>query len=636
MVEESTVFGTQGKQKYGLRSSIAYNMRAAGEWDKKLLYYQGLMIIPNVAAAFLGTLLPAEVVRGLEEGWSLERLAGWTCLLAVIMWLCHAAGQGMETYLMSAGETLGWYYAKKCIHKMMDMDYDVMERNQKLTGNTWKAIKNEDNFCYSVTSVPGALQGVIGVVLYGVFIARANIWLLPLLLVSQLVSGYLLKLVRKKHGSYHARLSRYAKRADYVTRQSMESSAGKDIRIYQMAEWFVKKNKDALREMDRIFRVIHNWYFFSGTAGSLMSFGVSACSYILLLYQAADGTISISQFVLLIGLINGFTANFDQLSRRIMELNPFCTAIGYIREFLEIPDRWKRTGGIGRDRLEEMKKAGVQVELRNVSYTYEGSKTPVISGLNLVIRPGEKLALLGLNGAGKTTLVKLICGFYWPTEGEILINGIPMGDFTWEEYFSLISVLFQDSTMLPFTLDENLTGKRSGEADQKRLEAALGLAGFYDTYDSLDKKGKTLLVREVNEGAQDFSGGEKQKLMFTRALYKQAPLLILDEPTAALDPIAENELYQNLGEAVRGRTSIYISHRLSSTRFCDRILLLEHGRVIEEGTHETLMAGNTRYAQLFELQSRYYREEEERRRMDEMMGDAYAESAEKKKVVFDE
>ncbi|MDE6219295.1 MAG: ABC transporter ATP-binding protein/permease, partial [Lachnospiraceae bacterium] len=224
---------------------------------------------------------------------------------------------------------------------------------------------------------------------------------------------------------------------------------------------------------------------------------------------------------------------------------------------------------------------------------------------------------------------------YHPTEGEILLNDIPIEQFNRDEYYSLVSVLFQDATMLALSLDENLTGQNPEEIDRKQLEQALRLSNFASVYEKLADKGGTPLVREINKTATDFSGGEKQRMLFARTLYQDTPLVILDEPTAALDPIAENELYLNYGKSMENRTSVYISHRLSSTRFCDRILLLEHGEIIEEGTHESLLAGRTRYAELFEVQSQYYKEESERKRKSELMDDAYESNVEKR-GVFDE
>ncbi len=259
------------------------------------------------------------------------------------------------------------------------------------------------------------------------------------------------------------------------------------------------------------------------------------------------------------------------------------------------------------------------MELKNVSFTYEGADKPVISNMNLKINAGEKLALIGLNGAGKTTLVKLICGFYAPTKGEILLNGIPIEDFSREQYYSLISVLFQDYTILPVAIDENIASCGKEQISKDRLYETLQQSGFKERYDRLTKGGDSLLAKDVNRDAVDFSGGEKQRLLFARALYKDAPLLILDEPTASLDPIAENEIYMKYGEVTKGKTSVYISHRLSSTRFCDRIVLLEDGNIVESGTHDTLMKHNGKYAQLYELQSQYYKDEADKKRRESYM-----------------
>ena len=241
--------------------------------------------------------------------------------------------------------------------------------------------------------------------------------------------------------------------------------------------------------------------------------------------------------------------------------------------------------------------------------------------MNLTITAGEKLAIIGLNGAGKTTLVKLICGFYTPSEGEILFNGVNIECFERRQYYSLVSVLFQDYVLLPITVRENISSLPADRTDENRMLGAMERADFLERYEKLPNKGDSLLGREINENAVDFSGGEKQKLLLSRALYKEAPLLILDEPTAALDPISENEIYMKYGEATKGRTSIYISHRLSSTRFCDRIILLEDGQIVESGTHDSLMAENGKYANLYELQSQYYKDEEKEKQRRRDMGE---------------
>lgn len=621
MIEENRVFGVQKKQKYGMFSNACYHLRAEWEADKGLVLGQCGMILPTVAGAFLGALLPSEAVRGLEEGWPMGRLILWLTLLAGILWICHVTGQALGYAVELKGNVSFFYYKKKVYRKIMYMDYDVMEQGQSVSGNVWKALRSGDDFQSAAKEFLSVAIGLIGMVFYGIFIISRNWVLLVLMSVIIFLKSRLSVLARRKHREEHGALSRYAKEAAYISRQSRESRAGKDIRIYGMGDLFLEKYGSALKGMDRIFKKIHNWYLGTGIAITFGTFVLNSAAYLYLTYLVAKGEMSASAFVLYIGLVAGFSDYFGMVNRSLMNLNPFCVSVSYIREFLEVKDKWPWRAKMGQGQLARLKAQGVKVEFRDVSYTYAGKENPALSHINLTIHAGEKLALLGLNGAGKTTLVKLLCGFYEPTEGMVLLNDIPVRNYNREEYYSLIAVLFQDATLLPFSLDENLTGGRSGETDRKWLESALALSGFREKYYALPKQGGTRLVKEVNPDALDFSGGERQKMLFARALYKDAPLLILDEPTAALDPIAENELYRNFGEAAKGRTTVYISHRLSSTRFCDRIVLLEHGRIVEEGTHASLMESDTRYARLYELQSQYYRDEKTREKRAADMGD---------------
>lgn len=634
MIEFQHVFGSRKKRKYGLFSNLIYILHQSWQCDKRLFFYQLLPVLPAVTAAYLGTLIPAELVRSLQERWGIDRIVIYICLLTLVMLLCNLAVTGMSAYEYTNSYLLTLFFSRKCARKVMGLDYDLLEspEEQKLTGNVWQTLRNSYSTVVALTSLPECGTAVLGVAFYGILIGQKSLILLFALLTSVSVSMKLLSVARKKHGEYHASLSRHSREAAYISRQAVESSAGKDIRIYRMVDWFLKKYDEALDHMNDIYVSIHNWYFLRSLSDALIGFIVDFFAWGYLIYLLTQGRLSTSEFVLYLGLVSGFSAYLERLIRGAMNLAPMSVSMSYIREFLELENHWGREG----QGCPLAAETPLTVELKDVSYTYPGSETPTLSHINMTLKPGEKIALLGLNGAGKTTLVKLICGFYQPTEGQILVNGKPLTDYVREDYYKNISVLFQDTTLLPVTLEENLTGQQKQEIDRQRLEWALTMSGALEKYNSLPRKGETLLVREVNEDSLDFSGGEKQKLLFARALYKKARLLILDEPTAALDPLAENELYQSFSQAAEGRSSVYISHRLSSTRFCDRIVLLEHGRIVEEGTHESLMNGETRYAQLFELQSKYYREQEELARRSRIMGDEYVEEQGRKEGIFHE
>ena len=638
MIYMERVFNERKRRKYGLISNYIYNMKAAKEWDKKLFWGQIAVFIPTIASSLLGAWLPSRLVFDLTSQISLFKLILEIALISFALWVCNASANVITEYCSFKGHFIQTYYAKKYVRKVMDVDYDYLEDEayQKIYGNAWRVAKFGQGVSAAMMSLSSFISSLAGVLIYGFILAQRSVILLLTLSASLSISLYLLSFARKKHAFYYEKLQLSARKEGYITTNATNSAAGKDIRLYNLMDWFLAKYDASLKEMGSIYGTIHNWYLFRNVSHAFLQLLMDGAAFGLLVVMLTKGVITAAQFVFYIGITSGFSLYFENMLRTIMNFNNTSASISYMREFLETEDTWKREDGFGADKLAAYQKKAVKVELRNVSFTYPGKKEPALKNINVVISPGEKVALIGLNGAGKTTLVKLICGFYHPTEGEILINDIPASAYTRDEYYSLISVLFQDSTFLARTLDENLTGQNAEDIDRTRLSQALKLSGFQSVYDALPEKGNTLLVREVNEGSTDFSGGEKQKMLFARALYQNAPLVILDEPTAALDPIAENELYLNYGKSMEHKTSLYISHRLSSTRFCDRILLLEHGEIIEEGTHESLLAKKSRYAELFEVQSQYYKDEDERKRKSELMGDTYQAKSGAERGVFDE
>ena len=622
----SEVFGN-GKGKYGIWNNTSYCLREMWSWNKTFFFCCVLGFIPAVAAAFLKTYLPARVVADLEAGTMLGMLLLTLGVLSLAAWICNVTDGMIQEYKDALIWSLIGHFQKKYIHKVMDIDYDRLEsqNRQQVLGNVadsvgkGKGLSEIKYFTYFI-------EYFVLVLLYGTLLSFVNPLLTLAVLFTVFVDLRILAFARKKHGQYYEELSLQSRRMNYINAQSQSGAAGKDIRIYKLLDWFLKKYDESLLAMNETHGKIMVWYTGRLLVGALLAFLRNMFVYAYLLWQLIQRQISTADFVFYVGLVNSLTGNFEMILRLLMSLNSTSLAISYIRELLDWKDDWKRGEGIGEKALQELLTKPVKLELRDLSFTYPGSEKPTLSHIDLTVKPGEKLALLGLNGAGKTTLVKLICGFYHPTEGQILINDIPQERFSREEYEHVVSVLFQDCTFLPVSLDENLTGEEKEETDREWLDQSLDFSGFRERYERLPDKGETMLIKEVNEGAMDFSGGEKQKILFARAMYKKAPLLILDEPTAALDPIAENQLYMNYKDAAKGATSIYISHRLSSTRFCNRIVLLEGGSLVEEGSHEELMRGDTRYAELFYMQSKYYQEELKREAAMQKQAAAFGET----------
>lgn len=603
---------------YGVPGNLCFYLKETWHYNRLLLAAMLLGPVPALLAGYLGTLLPALLVRGLSSQLTLGALLGLLLMASAGFLVCKMLAAMFFAYRMEAGKFYAHYVTGRFLRKMKDVDYELLELAdyQDIYSNAWSSAHDGMGFYNGIKMIPEFLEGLLGVIVFGWILGSRNLVILLLVFLCIGVDLYLLSVARKVHRKYYGKISRYAKGEEYITNAAMDTAAGKDIRIYRMLDFLLKKYDENLGEIGARYGKIHNWYLFRNLSGAVLGFARDLAAYLFLIYELVQGHIPAADFVFLLGVIDSLALYFERFLRVIMVWNSLDASVGYFRQFLETKSAYRTDAVISEEQISQMKREGIEIELDDVSYTYEGAKKPVISHFHLKIRQGERLALIGLNGAGKTTLVKLICGLYAPDEGRILVNGIDRGQFTREQYAALFSVMFQDAYFLPLTLDENLTSGE--EMDRKRLDMALKRAGFYEKYESLPGKGSAKLIKKLEETAVDFSGGEKQKLIFARAIYRDSAFVILDEPTAALDPIAEHELYCNFGDAVGARTVLYISHRLSSTRFCDRILLLEDGSVIEEGVHEELLARGGRYAALYEMQRQYYKEESERQSRERM------------------
>ena len=451
-----------------------------------------------------------------------------------------------------------------------------------------------------------ALTGGLGIFTYAAILFQVG-WWIALLAAGCAVISFLVRdrIMRQRHVDT-SEWVKYASKPYYLNDKSGDYHYGKDIRIFSMGNWF--------REIfDIHIRLCEDWQlrhekplWKADLLDSILTLCREGIAYAYLIDLVLHGQILASDFVLYFAALAGFSTWVLDAANQLSMLSRYSNQICDFRAMLEKPDVFRH--GSGETAQTHMNRP-VEITLQDVSYRYPGAEVDAISHLNLTIHPGEKLAIVGLNGAGKTTLVKLICGLLDPTEGAVFCNGINVKDFDRQEYYRLFSVVFQDFYLPPLTIAEAISCDTLENTDFDRVSECLALADLTGKIDTLPQGVHSLLVRDVNEDAVELSGGETQRLILARALYKKSPMVILDEPTAALDPIAEHQMYQKYHEMTRERTSVYISHRLSSTRFCDRILYLENGAIAEAGSHAELLALHGKYYDLFSVQSQYYKEQ---------------------------
>ena len=336
-----------------------------------------------------------------------------------------------------------------------------------------------------------------------------------------------------------------------------------------------------------------------GNSNNLVSSIFTVCSYLLAAAKTVTGAVTVGAFTQYAGALNQFgNACFSIISCH-GKLRKICT---YMKEFLAFLDT-ENLHVKGTIPVEKRTDGEYEIVFEHVSFHYPGSEEMVLKDVNLKIHVRGKLAVVGRNGAGKTTFIKLLCRLYEPTEGRITLNGVDIRKYDEEEYRSLFGVVFQDFKLFAFPVWENIAA--GYERQEERLWEALRQADAEELVRNMANQLDTYLYRNLEDGVE-ISGGEAQKLALARALYKDAPVVILDEPTAALDPKAEASVYANFNRMVQGRTSIYISHRMSSCRFCDEIIVFREGRIAEQGSHEELLAAGGSYAEMWNAQAKYY------------------------------
>ena len=485
-----------------------------------------------------------------------------------------------------------------------DFENNEKQDYKKISGYAWRD-SNSGNCALEFiwTDLSDAFIHLLGIATYASLLAFINPIVFVVVIVVSILSYFTTLWQNKYYEKNKHKWEKESRKAGYLGGLSENLQVAKDIKLYGLEEWLNKMMSDYRAHIimwNKRCRLRGLW---ASILAGLMTLIQNGVAYAVLIGMFLAGNLSAGDFVFYFGIVGSVAGFLHGVVGDVAKLKKRADKSAYYREFYDYPNTFNHGKGC------ELPMGAVTIELRDVWYKYDGAEDFTLKGINLTLKEGESLALVGINGAGKTTLVKLICGLYSPTKGEILVNGKQINEYNIEEYYTMISAVFQEIRPVCFTMFEYVAS-----ADINRPSAredaitAMKLAGIWEKIESLENGIDTHLMKGIYDDGVDLSGGEMQKLVLARAIYKNGSVLILDEPTAALDPIAENKLYLQYRELTRGKTSIYISHRFASTRFCDRIVLLEDGVIKESGTHDELMEQNGRYAYMFGVQAKYYKE----------------------------
>ena len=599
------------KQKYDVFAVIKRMAKHMWNTDRK---QYGRVAIYTVLAAiypFMSILLPKLAIGILEKGEAdaAKELVITMGIYFLVAGLLAVLVNYLSAYISTRNTRIRLLYLGDMCDKLMHMDYCHQEdasfwQEYDKAINAGNSNANGIEGLYNkICLMPAKFLSLVGMVC----LAGA---LSPVLLISLIVHVIVIMWTSKVTHDYEyakkKEVSKAERRIGYFRKTTQDFSYGKDIRIFNLRKRIMDNYQEEIHAFLRLFSQIRNREYIYGLAGILTLLITNVLTYGILIHSVLNG-MPVSSFTMYVTM----TTSLMALMLEVGNDWAFVWNEGeYVNDFYRLLDAPLTLEGekTKTDVFAKTDDKTLEIVFDHVTFRYPGTEKNIFTDLNFTIHAGERLAIVGVNGAGKSTLVKLMTGLFAPTEGQIYINGVDITELKKSEVYDLYSAVFQDVNVLAFSIRENVGCVANGVNDERAM-TALEKVGLGDKVKGFEKGLDQMMLKVIDEDGTDFSGGERQKLSIARGLYKDAPMVIMDEPTAALDALAEAEIYENFSGLVEGKTAVYISHRLASTRFCDKIALFDADGLSEYGTHDELMEKKGKYYDMFVIQGKYYQEE---------------------------
>ena len=593
------------------RHTIRFVLKTAWKEKKSVYLLYLLKLIGAALGEFKMLLLPKlliDEIAAIAGGASLEEhldnavfYVGLTAAAELFSRVFQNIADSTKNYYSTIFDR---YLTYKLCEKSMEMDFEHTEDPEVLDQQT----KAKEGISWYSGGIIGMLESLYEAVYYLLLMFTSVtlfVFYCPLILPIQIIGMGLVTYFnyRKQRIATEAflKMGKLNRLFTYFLDEVPSQKHGKDVRLYDSSGLMSEKARHFGNESVKVFRKRASDSLRFEQCSRVANSFRDAFSYFYLGYKTLTGVLSLGDFTMCVSAASRLFQSLLYLGRGIQEMTEKCSYAYQFLVYLDYPDAVSK----GSRSVEGEKH---EIVFEHVSFKYPRSEEFVLKDINIKIASGEHLSIVGLNGAGKTTFIKLLCRLYDVTEGRILIDGVDIRDYSMEEYRRLFAVVFQDFQLFAFSLRDNVAmGLVDGPADDETIEQSLRLSGLYDDAEGLSEGLDTLLFKSFDEHGTELSGGQRQKAAISRALYRNAPIVILDEPTAALDPLAEYEIYRKFDTLVGGKSAIYISHRLSSCKFCDRIAVFSDKTIREYGTHDELLKiTNGIYAQMFAAQAQYY------------------------------